>query len=411
MDKYDYFTKHYIYYTKNYDKILVGNNYSYFNNIEKDADKYDYITTKLNVRKNYERNISGVIYKCRLKNINISNLQIIDLSNNNIHRISNNILDDLVNLEKLKLSNNRIQDIEKDAFTNNKKLKELNLDHNIITNIDFIESLINIEKLRLSHNSIITIKKDNFIHNTNIKEIYLNSNDILEINIKHLNKNKQLRVLDLRNNDDINIKNKEFYFHIFSNNINYDNYILKRSYKHIAKNLYFPIDNNEIITFIYNLYVIVNFRSYSFSMYRNILLSCLIFSININIGIIDIYDMTKIINNFSFLYQTQTQPYSPYYQNIFTIITNTYTPNENMIFTNTHLSYNYVKNQIKNIRILKDKMDYKLSIKNQRLLLLINDLHKIQRNMMVILLRLITQRIDIIIPNEIIFLIYEYYTH
>ena len=148
----------------------------------------------------------------------LTNLKELYLNNNRIEKIEN--LDNLLTLEKLYLNENLIMGIGK--LHNLHSLQELNLNNNKIEKIEnllfFNSGLNQLSSLKISYNQIKKIKNLDFLEN--LKELTLTNNEITKIeNLTHLGQlthlllgenniskieeltaNRQLKVLELSGN-------------------------------------------------------------------------------------------------------------------------------------------------------------------------------------------------------------------
>jgi hypothetical protein len=100
----------------------------------------------------------------------------------NLNLIKDSLFGDLVNLEILNLSYNQIGSIEENTFKNLINLKELDLSYNQIGSIEenTFKNLINLKELDLNNNSIITIHTNAFQNLNKTNLIKLESNPVFE---------------------------------------------------------------------------------------------------------------------------------------------------------------------------------------------------------------------------------------
>lgn len=124
--------------------------------------------------------LKGLEYATNLKNLNLSNNFIEDVSP----------LSNLMNLEDLNLSNNKIKDTN--ALATLTKLKQVSLRKNLMTNIDFLDNL-HVENLDISMNSVL---KDYIPNNLNLKNVrVLNISGVGVDNINFLKEATKLETL------------------------------------------------------------------------------------------------------------------------------------------------------------------------------------------------------------------------
>ena len=109
-----------------------------------------------------------------------NSLQVLNLSNNALHRIEPHVFHGLTKLQKLELNNNSIGSLEVNIFDELVSLESLDLDNN---NISFIESgvfeaLTSLWKLDLQHNALKDIQPDVFRGLQNLKWLFLQNNEL-----------------------------------------------------------------------------------------------------------------------------------------------------------------------------------------------------------------------------------------
>ncbi|MFW9970997.1 MAG: leucine-rich repeat domain-containing protein [Candidatus Odinarchaeota archaeon] len=120
------------------------------------------------------------------------NLRILGLERNKISKITG--LENLVNLERLNLNQNHISDTE--GLSSLKNLKQLYLDSNQIKKLSNLNSLQNLEVLHLINNKIEKIESINKLKL--LKQLFLNHNAIKKI--EGLSGLEKLQYLELSNN-------------------------------------------------------------------------------------------------------------------------------------------------------------------------------------------------------------------
>ena len=149
---------------------------------------------------------------------NLNNLELLNLSYNNISDLTN--LSDLKNLEILILSHNNISEIN--ALLSLKKLHSLLLSHNNISEINEI-NLPNLKDLNLSNNKIHSIDR---IPIGNLEKLNLSNNNLFNEQIGGMDatfsptplesSNNKLKLLNLSNNK----INRKIFEYIINNNFN-----------------------------------------------------------------------------------------------------------------------------------------------------------------------------------------------
>ncbi|CAI9744536.1 adhesion G-protein coupled receptor G6-like [Octopus vulgaris] len=107
-----------------------------------------------------------------------TNVEYLDLQDNNIATIQEGVFTGLKNLKQLILWNNKISTIEEDVFTRLSDLTSLDLDGNGISTIKegSFNGLSNLTKLDLRNNKISTIKEGTFTRLSNLNYLYLQNN-------------------------------------------------------------------------------------------------------------------------------------------------------------------------------------------------------------------------------------------
>lgn len=133
------------------------------------------------------------------------NLQELDLSSNKLFSFDSSeylsdplILKNLTKLENLNLSFNDLNNLGKDAFSNLNNLQKLNLSHNNLTALDKsqFKGLTNLKELLLGVNSLETLDKELFVGLNKLQKLSLSSTLIKELG--GLNNLPALELLDLQ---------------------------------------------------------------------------------------------------------------------------------------------------------------------------------------------------------------------
>ncbi|CAF4851111.1 unnamed protein product [Pieris macdunnoughi] len=159
----------------------------------------------------------------------LSELQALDLAQNNIKFVPSGVFCSLENLSTLNLTHNRIRTIGQIGFGQGCGLDLLNLDlshneikslpadsellklrslqhlylqHNNITDIssEAFDGLVSMRVLNISHNRLYTIPEGIFANARELREIYLNDNSLFELARGIFNRLEQLIFLDLSSN-------------------------------------------------------------------------------------------------------------------------------------------------------------------------------------------------------------------
>jgi Leucine-rich repeat (LRR) protein len=137
---------------------------------------------------------------------NLAELQLIDLSENDIDFIADDAFANLTNLQFLKLSDNRIDELYPSTFTFNLKLSQMYLENNYIKFLpkDIFEPLINLRNLSLAKNKLIYINRELFKHNEKLENLWLNDNQIEHLRSNTFDYFQHIRLVDLSENICIN---------------------------------------------------------------------------------------------------------------------------------------------------------------------------------------------------------------
>ena len=168
---------------------------------------------------------------------NLTNIAVIDISDNNLHdlltefgeitndllllsvsknrigRILPSIFWNMTNLEVLELDNNDIFIIPPDIFRDNKKIKTLSLSYNYVWKIPegLFSQLKHLEFLRLERMALDNGIWSSLFNLKNLKGLYLSGNiHMKNVNISTLQNLKHLQILDISRNNITGIPNGTF---------------------------------------------------------------------------------------------------------------------------------------------------------------------------------------------------------
>lgn len=159
----------------------------------------------------------------------LSELQSLDLAQNNIKFVPSGVFCSLDNLNTLNLTHNRIRTIgqlgfgqgcglsllsldlshneiktlpEESELLKLRSLQHLYLQHNNISDIssEALNGLVSLRVLNISHNRLHTLPEGLFANARELREIYLNDNTIFELSRTIFHRLEQLIVLDLSSN-------------------------------------------------------------------------------------------------------------------------------------------------------------------------------------------------------------------
>ncbi|KAK3605813.1 hypothetical protein CHS0354_002430 [Potamilus streckersoni] len=108
----------------------------------------------------------------------LTNLELLDLTANEIQYLNESAFRNLPSLKDLKLNNNKLEEIP--VFRDNPNLLSLELNHNRIHTIDMqpLTFLTSLESLQITHNDIMHLSKESFPANLTLKKLGLNNNKI-----------------------------------------------------------------------------------------------------------------------------------------------------------------------------------------------------------------------------------------
>ena len=146
---------------------------------------------------------SNQLSKLPLKLFNgLVKLKKLNLSNNQLNEVKSGIFDQQVKLEYLNLKLNNLEIIENNTFAKTQNLNELLLSSNNINilNEDTFSGLVNLKKLDLSNNKIVTLEQSVFNKLTNLLDLHLDTNHLETLNKNIFQKTKKLRYINISNN-------------------------------------------------------------------------------------------------------------------------------------------------------------------------------------------------------------------
>jgi deoxyadenosine/deoxycytidine kinase len=130
-------------------------------------------------------------------------LEKLQLHNCNFTIINSNMFAGMSNLTILDLSNNQLEKLEPNAFDGLTNLKMLNLNGNVLKKLIAFSfnGLTNVQKIDLGCNELHTIERDAFHGLNKLETLYLNSNKLIELDALSFSGCDNLIELDLDNND------------------------------------------------------------------------------------------------------------------------------------------------------------------------------------------------------------------
>ncbi|XP_046563864.1 slit homolog 1 protein-like [Haliotis rubra] len=130
-----------------------------------------------------------------------SMIKVLDLSNNNLTRLSGGNFQKYTSLEKLYLRNNQISELENETFSMLTKLKNLDLSSNQFTRVP-VEALqlSELSLLSLKGNRLTVIENRDFIGLKFLKILHLDGNHIRTIKRDAFEGLQYLQILELQNN-------------------------------------------------------------------------------------------------------------------------------------------------------------------------------------------------------------------
>ncbi|KPJ17245.1 Connectin [Papilio machaon] len=164
--------------------------------------KFDSIKNAVRISLTNNRGISfKFIPKNALKHTH--NLLRLDVKYANVKVIEPFAFANLSLLEDIKLSGNQIEKLKPNAFSHLETLKTISLDTNNIMEInrDVFVSLPALEKLFITNNKVTIIHDKAFIHLTNLKELEIDRNKLFSLNSETFSGLGKLKKLDLSGNN------------------------------------------------------------------------------------------------------------------------------------------------------------------------------------------------------------------
>lgn len=132
----------------------------------------------------------------------LTNLQILDISFNQITVIEGNIFRNTKKLEKLSMKHNRIRQLEEGVFHELSSLKEIDLAENYLQSFlpNTFEDLQSLLKLDLTKNEITVIGQNTFFGLTKLQNLFLAENQIQKITLGAFQYSSSLQDLRLDEN-------------------------------------------------------------------------------------------------------------------------------------------------------------------------------------------------------------------
>jgi len=160
----------------------------------------------LNLTANQLEKISAKVFK------GLESLKTLDLSHNKITEIDENAFSDLSGLQELQLSRNRLVRIKSDTFGGLPNLRQLILNYNSIEQIDSkaFKELLQLIFLTIESNKLQMITRDMFEGLTNLKELRLSNNKIEYIGANFMENLFNVEILKLSFNKIIKIDSEMF---------------------------------------------------------------------------------------------------------------------------------------------------------------------------------------------------------
>ncbi|KAG5681914.1 hypothetical protein PVAND_011318 [Polypedilum vanderplanki] len=145
---------------------------------------------------------ASYVYLWRFTNIDFAQttkFKKLNMSHNQIHRVSSFASNGMINLENLDLSHNMIQSIDNDGIVYNENLKYLNLSDNRIGKLDrnFFKNIRSVKILNLSNNKISSLSCETCDFEMSFEEFYLQNNQLISFNPDFI---KSTFIFDVSNN-------------------------------------------------------------------------------------------------------------------------------------------------------------------------------------------------------------------
>ncbi|KAK3593116.1 hypothetical protein CHS0354_018243 [Potamilus streckersoni] len=184
-------------------------------------------------------------------NARFQNLQVIELSKNNLRKIAINISDISDNLKYFCASGNKIEQISEYSFRGLYSLRSLNIGSNLIASLSsyIFQDISALNSLVLSKNKMSSFSSGILSHLRNLTVLHLSDLSLNMSIFNEIRKLKYLKVLDLKNNC---IENMEMSgFRLFSLLIYLDlsnNYI-----RTLPNNIFMSLKNLEVLYMSKNL--------------------------------------------------------------------------------------------------------------------------------------------------------------
>lgn len=178
-----------------------------------------------------------------------SNLEILDLSNNLIEKITGNNFKDLKELKKLNLEANFLEGLDGGLLTGLKSLKILNLQANRIFFISSgtFENSRNLEYLNLAFNRLQKLYARIFNPLVNLKDLYLNNMRINSIEDEAFLGLERLTKLSLKDDHLENISKNTFKGLRGLTHLD-----LRQSFKHMENITFYELKNLQMLDLSYN---------------------------------------------------------------------------------------------------------------------------------------------------------------
>lgn len=130
----------------------------------------------------------------------LTNLEELNLSKNNIYMIETGVFDYLINLRRLILNENQLLKIPENAINTLNNLIEIDLNLNLIEELSFPSNLKNLEVLKLRSNLITSLSNDTFNNLNRLRRLDLSDNNFTYVPTFQFSKLSQLEHLNLSSN-------------------------------------------------------------------------------------------------------------------------------------------------------------------------------------------------------------------
>jgi len=134
--------------------------------------------------------------------VSYMNLEVLDLSDNQMISIDDNVLDSLPRLKYLYLQDNHISSINTRTFKNLKALLKLDLNHNRLSQVNggVFADMSSLEDLSLAGNNINDISDNAFLGLEKLQSLNLDDNQLTSVPMRALDHTKSLDSLSLNFN-------------------------------------------------------------------------------------------------------------------------------------------------------------------------------------------------------------------